>query len=64
MTDLRPGSARMLLTTAINALLVDVRAEDDYRKEHLAGAVSMPLRRLRVHAAELPSDTTLITYCA
>lgn len=46
------------------ALLVDVRPESEYRKEHLAGAVSMPLRRLRTHASELPKDRMIITYCA
>jgi rhodanese-related sulfurtransferase len=45
------------------ALVVDVRTEVEYQKEHLAGAVSLPLRRLRINVGDLPRDLTLITYC-
>lgn len=45
-----------------DALIIDVRDEDAYRKSHIRGAVSRPYRDLSGEE-DFPSDKTLIFYC-
>ena len=39
-----------------DTLVIDVRDHDDYRVEHIPGAVNLPLNELADRVAELPSD--------
>ena len=45
------------------AYLVDVLPADDYEREHIAGAVSIPLARLGREAGRLPRDRAIVVYC-
>ncbi len=46
------------------ATLVEVLPADEYTREHLPGAISVPLKTLnRATAARLPRERPIITYC-
>lgn len=44
-------------------VVLDVRAPEDFAKEHIPGAKNVPLAELAKHLAKLPKDKTLVTYC-
>lgn len=46
-----------------NAIVIDVRPEDEYRAGHIPGARSIPLGQLAARLAELPPDATVVAYC-
>lgn len=52
------------LTAYRDALLIDVREEEEWRSGHLPGALHLPLSRLLETVPELPRRTTYIAYCA
>ena len=61
-TDLQRDEVRRLLERG--AQLVDVLPARQYEKEHLPGAMSLPLERLdRETAQQLPKDRPIIVYC-
>jgi rhodanese-related sulfurtransferase/DNA-binding transcriptional ArsR family regulator len=43
--------------------LIDVRPPEEYRAGHIAGALSLPLPRLRAHLARLPRHRDVVAYC-
>ena len=44
--------------------LVEVLPEEEYREEHLPGAINIPLKRLDTEsAARLDTGTAVIVYC-
>ena len=46
------------------AQLVDTLSEEEYAAEHIAGAISLPLRKLDgATAARLAKDRPVIVYC-
>lgn len=46
------------------AQLVEVLPEEEYREEHLAGAINIPLKELdRERVARLNRDAPVIVYC-
>lgn len=45
------------------ALVVDVRAPRDWRRQHIPGSVNVPLAELEARAADLPEGRRLITFC-
>jgi|FaiFalDrversion3_1042247.scaffolds.fasta_scaffold33482_2 rhodanese-related sulfurtransferase len=45
------------------ALLVDVRANAAYDKEHIRGAINIPLDDLDSHLENLPKDKPVVVYC-
>jgi len=45
------------------AYLVDVLPADDYEREHITGAVSIPLARLGREAGRLPRNRAIVVYC-
>lgn len=47
-----------------DALLIDVREDDEWAEGHLPGAVHYPLSRLVETVPELPAHERYITYCA
>lgn len=48
-----------------SAVAVDIREAEDYAKEHIKGAVSIPLEEIRERGPkELPQGKLIVTYCA
>jgi len=45
------------------ALLLDVRDPDEYKRDHVEGAVNIPLDKLRDRREELPRDRPVWAYC-
>ena len=43
--------------------VLDVRPVEEYRAGHIPGAVSIPLKELKQHIAELPHDREIVAYC-
>ncbi|WP_223623054.1 rhodanese-like domain-containing protein [Microbacterium sp. EST19A] len=48
---------------ADGAVVVDVRREQEWRRQHVPQAVHIPLGELERRAAELPEDRLLIAFC-
>ena len=46
-----------------DAVVIDVRPEDEYRVMHVAGARSLPLGRLEAALRDLPAEKEIIAYC-
>lgn len=46
-----------------NAVLLDVRPEEEYAAGHLPGALSISLEELENRIGELPKDTQVFAYC-
>lgn len=55
--------ARQLLGQP-NVVFVDARVADEYKRQHIKGAISMPNTEVAQRVAELPRDKDLIIYCA
>jgi len=49
---------------ATTALLVDVREPEEFAREHLKGAVNIPLSQLRERHTELPREREIWVHCA
>ncbi|MCE4613261.1 MAG: rhodanese-like domain-containing protein [Desulfurococcales archaeon] len=45
------------------ALIIDVRSPDSYNKEHIKGAISIPLEDLDKRINEIPRDRPVVVYC-
>jgi rhodanese-related sulfurtransferase/DNA-binding transcriptional ArsR family regulator len=45
------------------AILLDVRADDEFAANHLPGAFHIPLPELAARVDELPKDTSVVAYC-
>ena len=59
-----PRLAASALGDYPDALLIDVREEDEWASGHLPGAVHHPLSRLSESVPELPASEQYIAYCA
>ncbi len=46
------------------AVVVDVRADDQYKAGHIKGAIHIPEANVVARANELPRDKTIVTYCS
>lgn len=44
-------------------LLLDVRPKEEYEKDHIPGAVSVPIEELREKLASLPTNCDIVAYC-
>lgn len=44
-------------------VLLDVRPPEEYKQEHLPGAISIPLSELKKRMKELPNDREIVAYC-
>lgn len=64
-TDFESITAAALLERleAGDAVVIDVRPEEEYRAGHIAGARSIPVGQLAARLAELPRDATVVAYC-
>jgi hypothetical protein len=47
-----------------SAVFVDVRAADSYNREHITGALNIPLADLNSKADTLPKGKKIIVYCS
>jgi rhodanese-related sulfurtransferase len=45
------------------AVLIDVRPEEEFQAGHLPGAISLPLSRLKERLKDLPKRREIIAYC-
>lgn len=59
-----PARAKELLDAGEKVLFVDLREPDDFRREHLPGAMSLPLRELPSHFAKVPRTGRVVLYCS
>lgn len=48
---------------AKGAQFIDLREEEEYRKKHIRGAVSMPYEIFPEHFMRLPHNRTYVLYC-
>ena len=46
------------------AVVVDVRAEEQYKAGHIKGALHIPETEIAARAGELPRDKMIVTYCS
>ena len=46
------------------AIILDVRAEDVYKQEHVKGSINVTFENLKEKAKTLPKDKKIITYCS
>ena len=62
---LEPVPAIELLERARRGLVtvIDVRPPEEYAKGHIAGALNIPLEKLRRRLRELPRDREIVAYC-
>lgn len=65
MTTLSPIDARSLsdMLKARTVTLIDIREPDEYAREHIVGAVSLPLSRLEAGHVALRSQTPVAFMC-
>lgn len=63
--DLEPVSSDELMARAGEGLItiLDVRPPEEYAREHLPGAVNVPLAELKNHLAGLPKAREVVAYC-
>lgn len=63
--SMEPVSREELLERMRNAMVtvLDVRPEDEFRTEHLPGAVNIPLEELETRLAELDPEKEVVAYC-
>jgi rhodanese-related sulfurtransferase len=57
-----PAEAQALMERG-EAILVDVREPDEWRADHIAGAVHVPLSCFESEASLIPTDRRVILYC-
>jgi rhodanese-related sulfurtransferase len=62
---LEPVSREDLVSRLHDGLVtvLDVRPEDEFKRGHLPGALSIPLAELERRLAELPTDREVVAYC-
>lgn len=64
-----PGSARASITPLrlsaelANTLLIDVREPDEWRSEHIAGAIHIPLGQLAQRVDSIDPERTVAVIC-
>ncbi|MBW2207985.1 MAG: ArsR family transcriptional regulator [Deltaproteobacteria bacterium] len=57
----RDGLLKLVREEAVTIL--DVRPVEEYNAAHIPGALSIPLKELKLHLAELPRDQEIVAYC-
>jgi rhodanese-related sulfurtransferase/DNA-binding transcriptional ArsR family regulator len=62
---LEPVPANELLDRARHGLVtvIDVRPPEEYAQGHIAGALNIPLDKLKQRLKELPRDREIVAYC-
>ncbi len=46
-----------------NVIVLDVRPSEEYKNDHIAGALSIPLPQLKARLKEIPQDREIVAYC-
>jgi 3-mercaptopyruvate sulfurtransferase SseA len=46
------------------AVIVDVRSAEQYKADHIKGALHIPETEVAARSGELPRDKTIVTYCS
>ena len=46
------------------ALFIDTRSADQYKAEHIKGAINIPAAEFETRYAEVPQDKKIIAYCS
>jgi len=59
-----PARAKELLDAMEKILFFDLREPEEYKREHLPGAVSLPLKQLPSKYAQVPRAGRVVLYCA
>jgi rhodanese-related sulfurtransferase len=62
---LEPVPANELLDRARDGLVtvIDVRPPEEYAQGHIAGALNIPLEKLKQQLKTLPRDREIVAYC-
>ena len=60
MPSIKPNALSAWFAVKKNALIIDLRAAEDYNRQHLAGAVNLPLKALPERYQELPLDRAVL----
>ncbi len=58
------GSLAEQLASSQPPVVIDVRTAREWSERHIDGAVNVPLSQLAERIAEVPSDKSLVVYCA
>ena len=60
-----PKDTKEMMSADENAVLIDVREQDEYRYGHIAGSKNIPVGSISMSASKLPGDkeTAIIVYC-
>jgi rhodanese-related sulfurtransferase len=58
-----PARAKQLLDAGEKILFFDLREAEEFRQQHLPGAVSLPLRELPSQFAKVPRAGRVVLYC-
>lgn len=59
-----PERAKRLLDSGEPVLFIDLREPDEYRREHLPGARSIPLKELTAQHQKIPTSGRVVLYCS
>jgi rhodanese-related sulfurtransferase len=60
---LKQPEVNLLELVRSGAVIIDVRARKDYKKDHIAGAVNIEMRKLKTDHIPLDTGQVIITYC-
>jgi len=55
--------AERLISGDPNVLVVDVRPPEEFAQGHIAGAVNIPLDKLKLRLKQIPRDREVVAYC-
>ncbi len=62
MQRMSPKDLKGLLDKGETVLIVDVRSVGEFNKQHIAGAMSVPLSMVESQMVALPSETNIVFY--
>ncbi|HOW55939.1 MAG TPA: rhodanese-like domain-containing protein [Syntrophorhabdaceae bacterium] len=60
VVSVKRGALEKMAKKKQGIFILDIRSEDDYSKGHLAGAVNIPLYKLRKRLKEIPGNRTVL----
>ena len=58
-----PDRAKQLLDGGEQVLFIDIREPEDFKRERLPGAVSIPLKELSAQHEKVPRSGRVVLYC-
>jgi ArsR family transcriptional regulator len=63
LCEMGPVELNRLLNEKNSIAVIDVRDHDSYVKEHIPGAINIPLADVPKRLADVPRDKTIVCYC-